>query len=168
MDVKNEIKFGLILIFIIFLILAFLIWQYKRQAKLLNQNGYNLTKTSKTLNPKIGKSITLTLEEVKKHDSPNDCWLIISGKVYEVSNYAKFHPGGKDIFYSLCGQDATVQFQTKGGKGNHSTAALQQLSQLYIGKIGEKINYKGPIQLTPSKTKKEDDDFESFEFGEDD
>lgn len=47
-----------------------------------------------------------TLEEVAQHASQDDCWTIYKGKVYDVTEYAKVHPGGKKIFLGK-GKDCT-------------------------------------------------------------
>ncbi len=31
--------------------------------------------------------------EIVKHDRPGDCWIVIHGKVYDLSEFAKIHPG---------------------------------------------------------------------------
>lgn len=33
------------------------------------------------------------LEECKRHTSQNDCWLVINGKVYNVTDFLDEHPG---------------------------------------------------------------------------
>jgi|GEM_PF-1631609 len=40
---------------------------------------------------------TFTVAEVAEHASESDCWLILSGKVYEVTEFIPSHPGGKAI-----------------------------------------------------------------------
>lgn len=47
-----------------------------------------------------------TEAEVAKHNTPDDAWLIIDGKIYDVSGWGVQHPGG-DIIYSYAGRDAT-------------------------------------------------------------
>ncbi len=58
-----------------------------------------------------------TREEVAQHSSLEDQWIIIDNKVYNISNFAKKHPGGSVIsfyrgtfstyFFTFEGQDAT-------------------------------------------------------------
>ena len=46
---------------------------------------------------------------MKLHASPDDCWTIIRGKVYDISKYIKFHPGGDKILLGA-GKDCTALF----------------------------------------------------------
>lgn len=38
----------------------------------------------------------LTKEEVSRHNSASDAWIIVDGKVYDVTTYVDLHPGGKE------------------------------------------------------------------------
>lgn len=49
-----------------------------------------------------------TVEEVKQHNKRDDNWLMIDGKVYDLSRWAKKHPGGAKILGHYAGEDATV------------------------------------------------------------
>ena len=50
----------------------------------------------------------ITRDEVKLHHTDGDCWLIIAGKVYDVSPYMAKHPGGSDLLKDNSnGKDAT-------------------------------------------------------------
>eukprot|EP00347_Sterkiella_histriomuscorum_P023894 403333018 len=69
------------------------------------------------------------LEEIADHNSPNDLWLLINNKVYDVSNFK--HPGGKEILVQNAGMDATTQFEDI----NHSVKALKLLDDLCIGEF---------------------------------
>jgi len=41
------------------------------------------------------KTMSVTAEEVAKHASESDCWVIVGDDVYEVTNFLTDHPGGK-------------------------------------------------------------------------
>ena len=45
-----------------------------------------------------------TLEECSKHRSEKDCWLIIYGKVYDVTKFLDEHPGGYHIVVAASGK----------------------------------------------------------------
>jgi len=51
-----------------------------------------------------------TMEEIAKHNKDTDCWVVISGKVYDVTSFLIDHPGGKDAIMLFAGQDATESF----------------------------------------------------------
>ncbi|EGC38941.1 hypothetical protein DICPUDRAFT_75487 [Dictyostelium purpureum] len=49
-----------------------------------------------------------TLEEVAKHNTRDDCWLIINEKVYNVTSYVSSHPGGDMILQNAGGESTTL------------------------------------------------------------
>ena len=44
-----------------------------------------------------------TLAEVAKHNTDADCWLVIEGVVYDVTEFLSEHPGGGDIVVDVAG-----------------------------------------------------------------
>lgn len=49
---------------------------------------------------------------LKKHSSLEDLWCVIRGKVYCLTYYLDFHPGGVDILLKSCaGKDGTKAFE---------------------------------------------------------
>jgi cytochrome-b5 reductase len=50
------------------------------------------------------------IAEIRKHDGPEDFWSVIRGKVYNLTPYMKYHPGGIDILMKTAGNDGTVLF----------------------------------------------------------
>lgn len=48
--------------------------------------------------------------EVQKHNTKKDCWVIIHGKAYDVSDFLDEHPGGSAIILKYAGKDATKAF----------------------------------------------------------
>ena len=79
---------------------------------------------------------TFTSEEVAKHNSKDDCWLILDGKVYDVTKFIPAHPGGKAILEG-CGKDATMLFETRpmGSESSHSARARAIRETYYIGDL---------------------------------
>jgi cytochrome b involved in lipid metabolism len=84
-----------------------------------------------------GAEKTFTLEEISRHSSAEDCWLAISGKVYDVSGFISSHPGGTAILQG-CGKDATGFFETRpmGSGTPHSPTARELRENYYIGELG--------------------------------
>lgn len=51
----------------------------------------------------------ITLAECQEHMSDKDCWLVIDGKVYDVTPFLDEHPGGFDTLVSNSGAPAPAQ-----------------------------------------------------------
>jgi acyl-lipid Delta6-acetylenase / acyl-lipid (9-3)-desaturase len=79
-----------------------------------------------------------TWHEIARHASPSDCWIVIRGRVYDVSNFAATHPGGR-IVYAFAGRDATDVFTTF-----HGPAAWRELAARCIGEL-ESIALPSPL-----------------------
>lgn len=62
----------------------------------------------------------ISLHEVKQHNKPDDCWVIIHGKVYDLTKFLPYHPGSPHVILNVAGKDATHQFDDVG----HSTDSL--------------------------------------------
>lgn len=71
--------------------------------------------------------------DVAKHNTRNDCWIIIGNGVYSVSNYLYTHPGGAGQIIPYCGADATAVFQSVGKHGSSRTQT--DLSSVYLGRL---------------------------------
>lgn len=48
--------------------------------------------------------------EIAVHNTPTDCWVIISGIVYDVSDFLQAHPGGVESIMEYAGRDCTAAF----------------------------------------------------------
>ncbi|MDO8610701.1 MAG: cytochrome b5-like heme/steroid binding domain-containing protein [bacterium] len=154
MDLKNELKYHIIGTVLVIAITMFFINQYSVTQSLQYANS-NL--------PVISNGTILTPEEVAKHNTVSDCWLIINNNVYAVTSYMQIHPGGAQIIQFFCGKDGTIAYQTKDGRGSHSKKAYDVLAKLLIGPLnGKQIISVSAVQqntlLIPIKSKKNDND----------
>ncbi|KAM0718145.1 hypothetical protein Q7P37_006477 [Cladosporium fusiforme] len=52
----------------------------------------------------------IAVAELDKHATPDDCWIVINGKVYDLTNFAPDHPGGPDIIYKYAGKDGSKAY----------------------------------------------------------
>ena len=46
---------------------------------------------------------TFTFEDIQKHTTRSDCWVVIEGKVYDVTKFLDEHPGGGDLLVQASG-----------------------------------------------------------------
>lgn len=133
MDLKKELIIGTIVSTLVILLTIFYFGQYQKQKTQFNkisQNG-SIVQTLTT---------SLTNEEITKHNSVSDCWIIVQNSVYNVTQYLSLHPGGQNRIIPYCGQDATSAYVTQGGKGSHSTQAYDDLAKLKLGQLNETVS----------------------------
>lgn len=59
---------------------------------------------------------TFSLAEVARHNGRGeDCWIVIDGRVYDVTSFLDKHPGTKRVLLSVGGTDASKQFHQLHG-----------------------------------------------------
>lgn len=123
-----------------------------------NHSQKNSTSNIKSsLNPSqnlIQTSVTLSLAEVQKHNSVNDCWVIISNNVYNVTSYINLHPGGATRIDSYCGQDMTQAFLSRP----HSSLADQQHANMLLGPLNGQVSLQ-KIQIPQNNLNQPRDNF---------
>jgi len=78
-----------------------------------------------------GSSNRFSWEEVHEHNKRDDCWMVIKGKVYDVTSWVEKHPGG-DLIMTGAGRDATPFFISY-----HPTKVFPILSKYEIGSVKE-------------------------------
>ena len=75
----------------------------------------------------------MNYDEIERHNSANDCWIVIRGRVCNITEYLEQHPGGSDILLDLAGKNATKEFIDVG----HSSQAEKTMMELSIGEIND-------------------------------
>ncbi|KAH6687912.1 nitrate reductase [Plectosphaerella plurivora] len=81
-----------------------------------------------------------TREEVEKHDSEDDCWIVVGNKVYDATSVMAWHPGGKAPIMAHAGrmhQETTEEFESV-----HDDFAYDKLRECLLGTItGKAANF---------------------------
>lgn len=72
-----------------------------------------------------------SMDEVEKHNNVDDCWAVIDGDVYDLTDWVGQHPGGADKIEQLCGTDGTAMFEGHHEGDAHPHAKIESF------KIGE-------------------------------
>nr|ABK94544.1 unknown [Populus trichocarpa] len=93
-----------------------------------------------------GNGKVFTLAEVSAHNSPKDCWLVVEGRVYDVTKFLEDHPGGDDVLLSATGKDTTDDFEDVG----HSSTARALMDEFYVGDI-DTATIPTSVKYTPPK-----------------
>ncbi|KAJ3355758.1 hypothetical protein HDU91_005650 [Kappamyces sp. JEL0680] len=92
--------------------------------------------------------MSFPLDEIAKHCTPSDCWVVIHHKVFNMTQFLNEHPGGKSILLSFAGKDATARFtKTKG----HDLSLLHSriAQKYYLGEVAG-----GPATDKPARASK--------------
>lgn len=98
------------------------------------------------------KAKVFTEEEVAKHTTETDCWLIIGGEVYDVSKYLDDHPGGSEVMMEFAGMDGTTMFEDVG----HSSEARSTMKDFCIGTLKSDGSAKKQAAGTATAVKSKD------------
>lgn len=80
--------------------------------------------------PKKAGAKVFTMDEIAKHNTEEDCWIIVKDRVYDCTEYLELHPGGIDSITINGGADATEDFVAI-----HSIKATKMLEKYYIGDV---------------------------------
>jgi predicted heme/steroid binding protein len=83
----------------------------------------------------------ISWDEVRRHDTEDDLWVVFSGHVYDLSSFAKNHPGGLEILLKGVGKDLTKAFES----ANHSEMTKVFTLNFRIGKIEAEV----PVPARP-------------------
>lgn len=53
---------------------------------------------------------SISAQEVTSHNKPDDCWIVVNGKVYNVTSFASSHPGGVAVIHKWAGKDGSEEY----------------------------------------------------------
>ncbi|KAL4948916.1 hypothetical protein BDW69DRAFT_188823 [Aspergillus filifer] len=84
-----------------------------------------------------------TTQEVAAHKSHEDLWVIIHGKVYDLTSYLRDHPGGAEVLYDVAGKDATAAYEDVG----HSEDADEIMQDFLIGIATDAAQHKKKTEV---------------------
>lgn len=76
---------------------------------------------------------SFTREQVGKHSSEADAWIIVKNRVFDVTKFVGEHPGGKQILLDVAGKDATSDFADVG----HSDSAVATMKKFLVGGLAQ-------------------------------
>ena len=76
---------------------------------------------------------TFSVQQVAEHNKESDSWIVVDGRVFDVTKFQSEHPGGKKVLLKVAGSDASKQFWQF-----HNKAILEKYAErLQVGVIGE-------------------------------
>eukprot|EP01061_Rhynchopus_euleeides_P030280 TRINITY_DN50362_c0_g1_i1.p1 TRINITY_DN50362_c0_g1~~TRINITY_DN50362_c0_g1_i1.p1 ORF type:complete len:512 (+),score=231.16 TRINITY_DN50362_c0_g1_i1:52-1587(+) len=83
----------------------------------------------------------VAMDEVARHNQPGDMWMVIDGVVYDVSKFARMHPGGERVLRAVAGKDASEEFWSL-----HREEVLQRYKRLAVARVaGAKLRPEPPL-----------------------
>ena len=72
-----------------------------------------------------------TWQTIRQHNNQNSLWIVIYGRIYDLTNFHNHHPGGPDVLKLIAGQDATDEFENT----LHPKKARLLAKKWLIGKV---------------------------------
>lgn len=120
--------------------------------KMVLGKGYSLmdwirySKTTPNIAGNNGVIRPIPYDELAKHNTEDDCWMAIHDKVYNVTPYMKYHPGGIDELMKGAGLNATEIFNDVHPWVNYHS----MLERCFIGKLVGKPKEETKSESTQS------------------
>ncbi|EGV63902.1 hypothetical protein CANTEDRAFT_97923 [Yamadazyma tenuis ATCC 10573] len=100
----------------------------------VKEYGFGLKRCDKKINA----------EDVAKHDNlDNGVWVVINGKVYDLTTFINMHPGGTSIILKYAGKDASFLFNKVHARGTIESILPEEC---YLGELdGELEEFDDPM-----------------------
>lgn len=98
----------------------------------VNQNQSASSSSSVSSTSSVSSPTDL-LSQLPQHNKTSDCWIAVSGHLYDITSFFGSHPGGDVLLAKHCGTDATTAYDTKDADSGraHSEGAKAML-MLYL------------------------------------
>ncbi|XP_025837150.1 cytochrome b5 reductase 4 isoform X2 [Agrilus planipennis] len=99
--------------------------------------------------------LSVTHKELARHNKETDAWLAIRGKVFNITHYIPYHPGGPEEIMKGAGTDATKLFEQVHAWVNYESL----LQKCYIGRLvvlDPKMNAEELFFGSPKTPKQQD------------
>ncbi|KAJ1722352.1 Cytochrome b5 isoform E [Coemansia erecta] len=90
----------------------------------------------------MSETKSFTAAEIKKHSKRDDIWIVVHGKVYDVTKFLDEHPGGEEVILENAGLDATEAFEDIG----HSEDARDMLKDYFVGNLEGSAPIAGAVE----------------------
>lgn len=81
------------------------------------------------------ESSRYSVDDIAAHATLDDCWIVVEGHVYDITDYIQRHPAPDEVLEPWCGRDATQGMRTKGKDRDHSARAWRMLERYRIGAL---------------------------------
>lgn len=94
----------------------------------LNSSGKNLRGIDGRDYP-----LRVNKELLKSHSKIDDCWTVLKGRVYNITEYVRFHPGGVEEIMKCAGRDGTLLFMNYHAWVNYERMLDNCLVGMYTG-----------------------------------
>ena len=83
-------------------------------------------------------------KELQQHNTGESLWVVVYGKVFDLTDFYMDHSGGWDIIEEYAGRDATMKYE----EGSHMPESVRDLKKYYIGEYeGKKLSFQEKKQM---------------------
>jgi len=135
--IKKFVSFSVVIFFVVVTAVFVNGFIFNRNNTVTSQNAAKGAIAESPTNTSTG--IVLSPAEIGKHNNVNDCWLLVGGKIYNVTSYIYQHPGNADTIIPYCGKESSEAFANKGANSPHSSQATSLLNSFFIGNLNDNI-----------------------------
>ncbi|MGV8172107.1 MAG: cytochrome b5 domain-containing protein [Candidatus Woesearchaeota archaeon] len=85
-------------------------------------------------NQQIVQTNTVTVSDLSRHNSEDDCWIAYDGNVFDVTDYVPMHPGGASKIVPLCGTSDKFENAFSMQHGTSKVSTLEKMG-MYKGEL---------------------------------